>query len=333
MRQKAFASAVLVVVASAPVFAEARAVILGNSRSVLWQDPGNIRARDLFHGSGGKQRAPRGPFTFVKESRGGTNPKFVVRDEAGVEWKVKLGKESRSETAATRLIWAAGYFTDDNYVLPVLRVRGMPKLSRGQSLVLPDGSMQNARMERAPQGARSTGSWKWKKNPFTGTRELNGLRVVMALLNNWDLKDSNTTIYTINEPHSTREVYLVSDVGATFGRPSYYIPSGKSNAKQYARSKFVTKVSPETVSFRSPSAPSLASVFFLPHMIAGIYSSRLRSLGRDIPRDDARWVGEILSRLSPRQIRDAFEGAGYSPAEVETFSQVVSTRIAQLTEL
>jgi len=59
----------------------------------------------------------------------------------------------------------------------------------------------------------------------------------------------------------------------------------------------------------------------------------MRWIGRDIPRGDAKWIGELLSQLSRDQIRDAFRAAGYSPAEVEQFSDVVEKRIAQLQNL
>lgn len=42
-------------------------------------------------------------YTFIREDLKRTNPKFVVRDENGVEWKVKLGPEAKPETAASRL--------------------------------------------------------------------------------------------------------------------------------------------------------------------------------------------------------------------------------------
>ena len=53
--------------------------------------------------------------TFVDEDLKGSNPKFVVRDAAGVKWKIKLGTEARPETAATRLVWAVGYSADEDY--------------------------------------------------------------------------------------------------------------------------------------------------------------------------------------------------------------------------
>jgi len=58
----------------------------------------------------------------------------------------------------------------------------------------------------------------------------------------------------------------------------------------------------------------------------------MRWIGRNIPRSDARWIGELLARLSNRQIEDAFRAAGYSEQEVEGFSRIVEQRIARLTE-
>jgi hypothetical protein len=44
-------------------------------------------------------------------------------------------------------------------------------------------------------------------------------------------------------------------------------------------------------------------------------------------------MGDLLSRLSNRQIEDAFRAAGYSPEEVAGFSRIVESRIAALGEL
>jgi hypothetical protein len=59
----------------------------------------------------------------------------------------------------------------------------------------------------------------------------------------------------------------------------------------------------------------------------------LRWVGKRVPRADAKWIGGILGRLSKDQIRDAFRAAGYSPEQVEGFTDVVSQRIAQLNQL
>jgi hypothetical protein len=162
----------------------------------LWKDPGNIGARNLTYGAGGEAHAPHSKFKFEKESKAGSNPKFVVQDENGVKWTAKLGEEAKPETAATRLLWAVGYFTDEDYFLPEIKVEGMPaQLARGEKFVDRDGTVHNVRLERHLEDWEETGHWKWKQNDFKGTREFNGLRVMMALMNSWDLKDVNNAIY------------------------------------------------------------------------------------------------------------------------------------------
>ena len=61
-----------------------------------------------------------------------------------------------------------------------------------------------------------SGNWPWKGSAFDGSRVLSGLRVRMALMNNWDLKDINNKIAHKKIASSDRpkqEVYFVSDLG------------------------------------------------------------------------------------------------------------------------
>ena len=44
---------------------------------------------------------------------------------------------------------------------------------------------------------------------------------------------------------------------------------------------------------------------------------------RDISIADARWIGGLLSRLSDRQIQDAFRAANYTPQQVQMLSGAV----------
>src|SRR5579871_1447140 len=98
----------------------------GSETVVIWRNPTDLASRDLFYGPGGEAHQPHGTFTFVKEDLDGTNPKFVVRDDDGVKWKVKLGDEARPETVASRLVWAAGYYANEDYYLSVIRVANLP---------------------------------------------------------------------------------------------------------------------------------------------------------------------------------------------------------------
>jgi hypothetical protein len=301
---------------------------------VLWRDPADIEERDLIHGQGGVQHQPAADgFKFTKEEVDGTNPKFTVRDRSGAKWKVKLGDEARPETVATRLVWAAGFYTDEDYLIPLLRVNGLPtRLRRGAEYVSPDGTMLNARLEREIPGEKKVGIWKWSDDPFTGTREWNGLRVLMSLINNWDVKDVNNGIYQVGKGDAKEYVYAVTDLGASFGpaRLDLGRKKDKGDFTKYRASKFVRRVLPETVDFECPGVPS---PIYLLSPVTYIHRRHLAWIGRDVPREDARWMGTVLSRLSHRQIRDAFRAGGYSPAEVEAFAGIVEKRIASLSEL
>ncbi|BDC50906.1 hypothetical protein F183_A32220 [Bryobacterales bacterium F-183] len=300
--------------------------------SVLWKNP---QSRELYYGSGGSAHQPRAPYTFVKEMDGASSPKFIVKDAAGKEWRVKLGPEAKAETAATRLIWAAGYYTDDDYMVKNFRIKGLPKeLTRGQNFVH-NGTVEYGRFERSYANGKYLGSWDWKQNPFTGTRELNGLKIMMALVNNWDLKNANTTIYELRDPAAgvKRHVYLIGDLGATFGRPSYAIPNAKSDPKAYRKSEMVAKVEGKTVDFNTPSRPPLVHPMAVPHMFFTMFRHGEKELTRDIPTRDARWMGGILARLSETQIRSAFRAAGYNAEEVSILTREVRERIAVLRNL
>ena len=315
---------------------EVKRAITASGPAVLWRSPEDIVSRNLLYGSGGEQDQPHPPFTFLNEDLDGTNPKFNVRDQNEVKWKVKLGAEARSETAASRFLWAVGYFTDEDYFISNTRVEEMPRhLKRGQNLVQPEGSLRNIRLEREMKG-KKIATWQWRHNPFTGTRELNGLRVMMALINNWDLKNQNTSVYAMKSDGDAQggslQTYLISDLGASFGAPGFAWPKSKSrdNFDQYSHSKFITKVTPDFVDFNAPARPALLYSFGLPGFFMRL---RLRWIGNHVPRADAKWMGQLLAQLSPDQIRDAFRASGYSSQEVDGFAKVIEVRIAQLNKL
>ena len=301
--------------------------------SELWRRPRDIRSRDLFWGSGGKEHAPHTTFRFTKEDMHGTNPKLKVRDENGIKWRVKLGVEARPETAASRLLWAVGYSTNQFYFLPDAKVEGLPShLRRGQNLVSADGTMRNVDMKRYVKTEKKIGTWRWRHNPFTGTREINGLRVMMALLNNWDLKDDNNAVYEVQRSGHEEESYRVSDLGASFGHTgaSWRVLMGRGGVGAYSRTRFIRKVTPDYVDFNNPTRPALIFIFNPPALISRL---RMRWIGRHIPRADARWIGGLLAQLSDDQIRDAFRSAGYTPREVKMLTQTVESRIHELNSL
>jgi hypothetical protein len=298
------------------------------SKEVIWRDSGDIASLNLLYGAGGKENAPdpKAKFTFIDEDTQTGNPKFDIKDDQGVHWKVKLGEETQAETAATRLLWAAGYFVDEDYYLAKFKVTGMPKLHNGGNFVSSGGTVHGARLERKQKDVRKLGNWDWFNNPFLGKREMNGLKVMMSLLNNWDLKEINNSIYEIDG----ERMYLVTDLGATFGNTGSNLKRSKGSPKDYAGSKFIVKLTPGFIDFVMHSRP-----FFLMAINVPYYRERtkMEQITKHIPRADAKWLGARLSMLSEQQISDCFRAAGYSPQEIDLYTKVVRKRIKQLNAL
>ncbi len=285
---------------------------------VLWKNPVDIRSRDLLLGPGGTEMRPdTSRVTFLKEEKGGYSPKFRVRDGQGREWVAKLGKEAQSETAAVRLLWAVGYPTEINYLVPCVHIDGAPRPRKKVERCEGQG-FSNVRFEARPEEIKRTGEWKWKRNPFVGSRELQGLIVMMGLFNNWDIKDSNNVILYVPNRGVGESQYAISDLGATFGKtgnlPFFWrITRSRNNPKDYARARFVDKVKGNRVAFR--------------------YGGKNRGLFKNITVEDAKWLGELLSRLSDQQIADAFRAANYSPSEVSLMTGAVRRRVNELVNL
>ena len=338
------------------------------SISALWHDPGEIPSLDLTFGQGGQTHAPRNDatYSFEKEDLGGSSTKFYVKDQDGVEWLVKVGEEARGETAATRFVWAMGYFVDEDYFVPEMHVSGMAKLHRKSHSIHRDGTITNARLKRTEKGRKKLNTWAWADNPFRGSRELNGLRVMMALINNWDLKTVNNKVYgqkeakaetvsaareekiseaamnygggdssanLVGDPNrnGTDVRYVVSDLGASFGRTGGVSSRSKGKLKDYQKDSFIRAATPETVDFVMRTKPAGILRIFKPNY----YRQRtaMADTVENIPRADAKWIGAQLARLTPEQIRSAFQAAGFTAKEADGYLAELNKRIAELNAL
>ena len=321
------AAASLLLPPNAP--AQAKPGVVGNA--VIWTDPGDIRSRDLYWGIGSEKHQPQPPVTFEEEDRHGTYPKFDVRDAQGKKWRAKLGVEAQPEVVASRLLWAVGYFVNENYFLPQLHIDKLPPdLHRAKSLLRNGGEASKVRLQRR-SGEKRTGNWDWDHNPFVGTREFNGLRVMMALLRNWDLYDLNNAVLEA-ESDPGRKIYEVSDVGTGFGGTGLRLrdKNCKNNLKLFQQGRLLSKVAPDFVDLTSPSHPTIWEFFDLPFYRV---EYRAHHVSRHVPRADAKWIGSLLAQLSFDQIADAFRAGGYSPEEAKAFTEVVLARIHELTAL
>jgi hypothetical protein len=330
-------SLILVLNFSSAVLGQTKKKPLPTGTPVLWRDPGDISSRDLRYGPGSAEMAPQAPFTFVKEETTGSSPKFRVRDARGVTWTVKTGVEAQAETVATRLVWAMGYFADESYYLDRAEVLNLPRLARGQEFVENGRVVRGARFEPKRAGEVRGEIWDWLKNPFVGTREFDGLKVLMVLLANYDTRlDNNRIIYQKNPESGQMEArYVVTDIGATLGHVGGLGGTRvKNNLEHFLMTKFIVGVQNGLVEFDYSTTPKGAGKFasiFSPGY--GKSQANKEKAMRRIPVENARWIGSMLSRLSDEQLRDAFRAAGYDNATMEGFIRTLRERIDRLANI
>ena len=283
--------------------------------STLWKEPEAIENLDLFYGAGGSEGAPdlSGKFTLVRRLRSGTAKKFRVKDDKGREWTVKFGPETRPETAATRIVWAMGYHVDQDYFVKRVHIEGLKD------------DATNVRFKRNDDGFHEIGLWNWDSNTFNGTRELDGLKVLMAVLNNWDLKNDNNSVIRSKDAggDAGERIYYVSDLGASFASTGSLVrkvlffadpPAGtKNKPDSYANQAFIDGVENGEVQFH--------------------YKGKDRDTLKGITVERARWIGGMLGRLSEKQLGDAFRSAGFDDAEIATLVRAMQERIGALQNL
>lgn len=214
-------------------------------RVLIWHDPGSVSKLNFKWGSGGEEGAPEPPYRFLNENMGGSSPSVFVKDARGKRWRVKWGEEVRSETFASRIVWAAGYFTEIDYFIHEGSISGARNLQRAEGWIDKNDHFRNARFERDDDSIEKRfdeHSWGWNDNPFVGTQEFDGLKILVMFLSNWDNKDrrdvargSNTAIFI--HPKHRRKVearYMISDWGASMGKwGENILTRGKWNAQGF----------------------------------------------------------------------------------------------------
>ncbi|TLY31037.1 MAG: hypothetical protein E6K56_05915 [Ignavibacteria bacterium] len=258
-------------------------------------------------------------------------PKLDVEDARGVKWRVKLGPEAQAETAASRLVWAVGYNAEESYYLGRARIEGLRNLSRGQKYVDGD-SVRGARFEPRRKDVTRGKRWGWSKNPFRNTREMNGLKTMMVLLNNWDTFKKNNRV--LHDKNSGEAKYTVTDLGATLGAVGGIgARRSKSNVQDFARRGLVSKVEGEQVKFNydvKPKKLGLLSIVYPPYFFR---QRKATNAMRKVPLNDASWIGSHLAQLSDNQLRDSFRAAGYDRATTEAYVRALRSRINELSRL
>ena len=207
----------------------------------------------------------------------------------------------------------------------------MRKLSRGQKYVQGD-SVRGARFEPRRGNIDRGKQWGWNKNPFKGTRELNGLKTMMVLLNNWDVFKKNNRVLRVKDSGETN--YTVTDLGATLGAVGGFgRHRSKNNVQDFERRRLVSKVEDGKVKFHYDLKPKKLGLISLAYPPYFFRQKKATNSMQKIPIDHASWIGGQLAMLSDNQLRDSFRAAGYDRATTERYVRAMRSRINELNEL
>ena len=292
----------------------------------LWRNPGQVEAKDMVDGSGGRGLRPVGPFTFVKEDPSGTTPKVTIRDARGRVWSAKWGEEVHSDVFASRLAWAVGYVTEATYYVPQGIILGVEhkSLKRAGKYIGPQGEFREARLQLRSQPDKflKDYNWSWSYNPFMGTPQLDGLKIMVLLTSNWDNKDArdedggNTGIYQHISGRNQSFLYFIQDWGASMGRWGHAATRSKWDCIGYDDESrhFVKGVKDGFVDW-------------------GYSGKHTNDATRNIPIAHVQWLMQYLGRITDRQIVMALRASGATEGEEACYLRSVRQRINQLQSL
>jgi hypothetical protein len=245
---------------------------------------------------------------YVDKHFGGMSPKFVCAIGDGDEVKVKFGAangEVYGEVLATRLLWALGFGSDRMYPVDVVCV-GCPDALAG--VRLPSGGMafDPAVIERSMPGSEwprdGKQGWAWNDlnvvNPTSGgapKAHRDALKLLAVFLQHTDSKPEQQRVLCEGSARSDRHTscrrpfLMISDVGLTFGR------ANRMNANETG--------SVNLVAWRGTpvwKGPAGCTGNLSPSFTGTLHDPVISEEGR-------RFLAQLLSRLSDRQLHDLFE--------------------------
>jgi len=292
--------------------------LIRQGQYTMWHDPGDVAALDFRYGIGGRALVPQPPFTFADVDRSGTTPKVSVKDAAGRKWVIKFGDEASPDTFCTRLAWACGYYVEPTYFVADGTILGAP---HGLKDIDGHGRFHSGRFQLRSSDPKflQTIDWSWNQNPFVGTPELNGLKVLMMLLSNWDDKDArdadtrgtNTAIYQ----EGNLLIYFIDDWGGSMGHWGGYFTRSKWDSASFVRE------SPDFVKLENGGI----------HW--GYSGQHTVLLTRDIQFSDVAWLMKYLGRVTDDQLRTGLASSGASPEQTASYTGALRMRIQELQKI
>ena len=299
-------------------------VPLCTSAQMIWKEPPPANLDSWKWGPGGEQSAPRPPFQFIREKRTGTNPKVVVEDSKGRLWTVKFGSEVYADTFAPRILNALGYAAEPTFFVPGGRIGGVHDLKRAKHFISKTGAFRNAsfKLHRRGAGPEDERAWSWTSNPFVGSRQLAGLKILVMLISNWDTKDardgngSNNKFLHASSVDGLTAWYAVTDWGASLGKCGSFLHRDRWDLSGYAA-----------------QTPSFVRLTRKGEIHWDFDGKHRQDITAGIGLDDIRWFVPYLSRISDDELLTGLEASGAAIPIAQGFTRMIRKRIGELQQI
>jgi hypothetical protein len=288
------------------------------ARAQVWTAT-DIASKNLLTGPDGPGAFPPDAVVncdYVDKKLNGHTPKFDCLIAPGDEVKVKFGGtngEVYAEVAATRLLWALGFYADRMYSVRVI-CRGCPASMGG--IPRTDGTrvIDPAAIERKLDGkAIKSPSEGWSWNELVRVREDAGgaplaqrdaLILLAAFIQHTDSKPVQQRLLCAKTRGAKAKasgspadegcavpVMMIDDLGMTFGRANFTNSGDRGSMNLDAWSKLPV--------WKDPA-----------RCIAGLSHSYSGTLtDPQVSEEGRRFLADLLSQLTDEQLRDMFTAA------------------------
>jgi hypothetical protein len=241
---------------------------------------------------------------YLHKKLSGASPKFACRLADGSELKVKYGGtngEVYGEVAASRLLWALGFGAD--HMVPVrVMCRGCQESPGSIRRDNGDRILDPAAVEWKHGGRELAGEWDWDdldlvdQSAGGATRaERDALKLLAVFLQHSDSKAKNQRLVCMDNADEggacSTPLMMIQDVGVTFGRANALNQQPRASVNLAEWSQIPIWKDPQKCIGN----------------LSGSWTGTLKQ--PVISEDGRRFLANLLSQLSERQIRDMFEVA------------------------
>jgi hypothetical protein len=248
---------------------------------------------------------------FIQRPHGsGSTLKFACGTTSGDELKVRYGKtngEVYAQVAATRLLWALGFWSNRMYPVKV-ECAGCPADPFNDQVALPkshvttfDPATIDFKVEGDTIETKPDEGWSWDELALIDEHaggaprvQRDALTLLAVLIQHSSNKSINQRIVCVDPPSCSKTVMMITDLGKTFGRANAFNKDARAsvNFAEWSRQPIWNGTT--------------GCVGDLPRSWTGtLHDPQITEAGR-------KFLSDLLAQLTDKQLHDLFDVARFT---------------------